>query len=130
MKGDFSRDSFDASRHDYRVLMQQGRVQLDADWNEQASILLHRLETTIADLFGPFGGPAADKGFGLYLEDNTPGGDFRITAGRYYVAGILVENDRPCSYSEMSRKLLEPDASYLVYLDVWETSSRPNRIRG
>ena len=58
MKGDFTRDTFDASRHYTRVLMQQGRVQLDADWNEQAAILLHYLQALAGDLIGPHGGPA------------------------------------------------------------------------
>jgi hypothetical protein len=53
MKGDFSRDSFDPIRHFSRVLMQQGRVQLDADWNEQQSIVLHFLRTLARDLIGP-----------------------------------------------------------------------------
>ena len=38
MKGDFSRDTFDPAKQFTRVLMQQGRVQLDADWNEQIAI--------------------------------------------------------------------------------------------
>ena len=38
MKGDYSRDTFDPAKHFTRVLMQQGRVQLDADWNEQAAL--------------------------------------------------------------------------------------------
>ena len=37
-RGDFSRDTFDPSKHFLRVLMQQGRVSLDADWNEQTDI--------------------------------------------------------------------------------------------
>ena len=43
MKGDFTRDTFDRTKHYSRVLMQQGRVTLDADWNEQTAILLHYL---------------------------------------------------------------------------------------
>ena len=39
MRGDFTRDSFNPAKAYTRVLMQQGRVQLDADWNEQNSIL-------------------------------------------------------------------------------------------
>ena len=39
MRGDFSRDTFDPVKHFSRVLQQQGRVQLDADWNEQTAIL-------------------------------------------------------------------------------------------
>ena len=38
MKGDFTRFSFDPAKHYSGVRMQQGRVQLDADWNEQQSI--------------------------------------------------------------------------------------------
>lgn len=38
MKGDFIRNTFDLLKHYSRVLMQQGRVRVDADWNEQNSI--------------------------------------------------------------------------------------------
>lgn len=58
MKGDFTRDTFDARKHFSRVLMQQGRVQLDADWNEGFSIMLHYLQSLAGDLIGPYGGPA------------------------------------------------------------------------
>jgi hypothetical protein len=58
MKGDFSRLTFDVTRHFNRVLMQQGRVQLDADWNEQTAILLHYLQSLAKDLIGEHGGPA------------------------------------------------------------------------
>ena len=42
MPGDYSRNTFDPRRHYSGVLMQQGRVQLDADWNEQQAIAAHR----------------------------------------------------------------------------------------
>ena len=42
MKGDFSRISFDPANRFSRVLTQQGRVTLDADFNEQADILLRQ----------------------------------------------------------------------------------------
>ena len=35
MNGDISRDTFDARKRYAGVVMQQGRVLLDADWNEQ-----------------------------------------------------------------------------------------------
>ena len=50
MKGDFSRNTFDPGNHYSAVLMQQGRVQVDADWNEQAAIGLHYLRRLAADL--------------------------------------------------------------------------------
>ena len=44
MKGDFTRLTFQPEKHYSSVRLQQGRVQLDADWNEQADIaLLYRL---------------------------------------------------------------------------------------
>jgi Family of unknown function (DUF6519) len=58
MKGDFTRVTFDPSHQFTRVLSQQGRVQLDADTNEQTAILLHYLQALAADLIGPHGGPA------------------------------------------------------------------------
>ncbi len=63
MKGDFSRDTFAPDKQFSRVLMQQGRVQLDADWNEQTSILLHYLRTLARDVLGPHAGPALAMGF-------------------------------------------------------------------
>jgi hypothetical protein len=90
MKGDFSRVTFDVTKHFSRVLMQQGRVQLDADWNEQTAIMLHYLQTLAADLIGPYAGPKDNNGFAIEPIPNTPG-DFKIGNGHYYVDGILVE---------------------------------------
>lgn len=59
MHADLSRDTFRPDRHYSAVLAQQGRVQLDADTNEQAAIQLHRARTTAADLIGRHGGRAA-----------------------------------------------------------------------
>lgn len=62
MKADLSRDTFNAHKHFSRVLSQQGRVQLDADANEQASILLHYIRTVVADLVGPHAAPVHGGG--------------------------------------------------------------------
>lgn len=146
MKGDFTRFTFDPSRHFSRVLMQQGRVQLDADWNEQAAILLHLQRAAIVDIIGPYAGPANRLGFVIFDKDaegNQFEGDFLIQSinttkavdylvgeGRYYVDGIL------CEMGSSMRFTTQPDApgsampknaqgaylvgKYLVYLDVWE----------
>lgn len=138
MKGNFSRFTFDPLKHYSAVFMQQGRVQLDADWNEQQSILLHNLRTLVADLIGPHGGPIDNCGFGvedikrlnrkerarLKRLDLLPhrSGDFLIGAGHYYVDGILCENGVPSLYSKQpdySPDLLKQGA-YIAYLDVWE----------
>lgn len=125
MKGDFSRITFDPKKHYSRVLMQQGRVQLDADWNEQAAIILHRLETMARDLIGPFGGPAAECGFEITVD---VGGSlaFGIGRGRYYVDGILCDADDNATKFDIKelgnqdRVFFDVSFEYLVYVDVWE----------
>jgi hypothetical protein len=128
MKGDFSRQTFDANKHFLRVLMQQGRVQLDADWNEQVAILLHYLQSLAADLIGQYGG----KGDGFLIEprlndlEQPIPYDFTVRSGHYYVNGILCENDALVSYTNQpdyplpDSEKLEKNKNYLVYLDVWE----------
>ena len=64
MKGDFSRLTFRPHKHYRGVLMQQGRVQVDADWNENLAILLHRIETETIDVVGECGVPVHDAAFG------------------------------------------------------------------
>jgi hypothetical protein len=39
VRGDFSRITFRPDRHYSAVLMQQGRVSLDSDWNEAVDIV-------------------------------------------------------------------------------------------
>ena len=56
MKGDFSRTTYRPSRHYTAVLKQQGRVDLDADWNEQAAIHRQQIATRTADVLGLSGG--------------------------------------------------------------------------
>jgi hypothetical protein len=89
-RGDFTRDTFHPANHFSRVLMQQGRVQVDADWNEQGAILLHYLRSLGADLIGPHGGPGPNPGFEIQPISGSAN-DFRIGAGHYYVDGILCE---------------------------------------
>ena len=71
MRNDATRNTFDAAKNLSRVLMQQGRVQLDADWNEQASILLHYLRALAGDLLGP---RARAERAGFELWSNPVGG--------------------------------------------------------
>ena len=144
MKADLSRDTFEPTRHFLRVLSQQGRVYLDADSNEQTSILLHHLHTVARDLIGDHGGPTDALGFTLTLD----GGDLLIGPGRYYVDGILCEVEEPpqpeegappagISYFEqpdhpVDREDRLPTRTFLAYLDIWErhvTALDDGRIR-
>ncbi len=59
MKGDFSRLTFDRRKHYSGVLMQQGRVLLDADWNEQHRIGSYLMETETTDVVGQSGVPVS-----------------------------------------------------------------------
>ncbi|MGN6565104.1 MAG: DUF6519 domain-containing protein [Thermomicrobiales bacterium] len=137
MHGDFSRLTFAREKHYSAVLSQQGRVLLDADANEQAAILLHYLRTLATDLIGPAAGPRDQAGFGITVAappNQLP--DLTIGAGRYYVAGLLCENEALDEQGQPGdvRYYRQPDAffdrenaddrlpdpPFLVYLKVWE----------
>ncbi|MDF0677303.1 MAG: DUF6519 domain-containing protein [Nitrospira sp.] len=120
MKGDFSRLTFDKEKQFSRVLMQQGRVQLDADWNEQVAIFLESIRTLTRDVIGPHGG-TTDTSF--KIEPGEKG--FLIKKGRYYVQGIGCINDDAQAYDQQKNYPLSESEKikagmYLVYLDVWE----------
>ncbi|HEV2914399.1 MAG TPA: DUF6519 domain-containing protein [Pyrinomonadaceae bacterium] len=141
MKNDSSRNTFDARKHFSGVRAQQGRVQIDADWNEQSDIITHRVETEASDIIGPCGGPLHSAAFHIVAdinqltndekalaENRTPPKDFKvpdflISAGCYYVDGILCENEGLTSYrNQPDLPASAPIAAaglYLVYLDVW-----------
>lgn len=135
MKGDFSRNPLENGKGYSSVLMQQGRVLLDADWNKLGFIFNHYLRALAADLIGPHGGPASNAGFGIKICEG--GKDFEIGFGHYYVDGILIENEpyaqcgvdaEPAPVTYYTQQYYADccdhdtlgDAPFLVYLDVWE----------
>src|SRR6185436_14626769 len=122
MKGDFSRFTFDRRKHYAGVRLQQGRVQLDADWNEQDDIDAYHRHTLTTYLIGRSGAPEIDGGFDLKVTGNKP----RITPGRYYVDGLLCENEEEVPIDgqpDLPGFVLPTTAgSYLAYLDVWQRS--------
>lgn len=139
MKGDFARVTFDPSRHYSQVLQQQGRVLLEADWNEQAQIQLHLLRSMIRDLVGPCW--AAGSGFAITSAATSADGsskaspltDWQLAPGHFYVDGIQCENQRNCTLAtqphaptpdfgvgDSSSGLENPPRSFALWLDVWE----------
>ena len=62
MKGDFTRSTFKPEKHYNGVRMQQGRVLLDAEFNEHTDIAAHRSRTETTDLIGPCGAPQDHAG--------------------------------------------------------------------
>jgi hypothetical protein len=91
MKADLTRSTFRTEKHYTGVRMQQGRVQLDADWNEQVDIDSHLDETTRTDVIGHCGVPVHDAGFAMSVMGDS--GDVAVSSGRAYVDGILCENE-------------------------------------
>jgi hypothetical protein len=128
MKGDFSRSTYRPSNHYSSVRLQQGRVLLDAEWNEQADLSEHVDRTTTRDVVGRTGAAKSDdpavQNFLVTVDSN--GTDLLIAPGRIYVDGILCENDDPTGVPYTQQPDLAgaavPDADgiYAVYLDVWE----------
>lgn len=142
MKGDTTRSTFRAQKHYRGVRMQQGRVPLDADWNEQNDITGHRVETETVDVVGHCGAPMHDPGFHIVASANdltteekalpenqnppvlASAGDLLISGGRYYVDGILCENEQILSSTKQpdfpDAKAVTTAGTYLAYLDVWQ----------
>lgn len=98
MSGDYSRVRFDPRIDLSGVLMQQGRVQLDSDWNEWVAVLDRRLRAESVDTFGVHITPGI-TGVAV-VSPQTPdafkieatGGNISIGRGRMYVDGLLAEN--------------------------------------
>jgi hypothetical protein len=96
MKGDFSRVRFDRDNNYTAVLTQQGRVQLDADANEQRAIDEYLRTTGLTDIVGRTGTPIQNAGMAISV---TPAADsILIGPGRYYVDGLLCESDGTIDY--------------------------------
>jgi hypothetical protein len=132
MKGDFSRLTFRPKQHYLRVLQQQGRPTLDADWNEQVAILLHRLETLTGDLTGGghsrAAGPEGYAGFEINATPEKTPYNFTIGAGRYYADGLCCECDDHTTYQDQPLPpdpALDAEGIHLVYLDAWEALTGP-----
>lgn len=133
MPGDYSRTTFKRENHYSGVLKQQGRVELDADDNEQLSIQHYRDETEAIDVIGQAGVPKKNDGFKIGIQ---PGGhDLTIAKGRIYLDGLLCELEQNSTYGTQPHlpnpefaspastppvTVQVPNGRYLVYLDAWK----------
>ncbi len=124
MKGDFTRLTFDPQKHYTGVLKQQGRVDLDADWNEYVEIRDYLSRTEAQDVIGLCGVPQDSNGFEIKVGAYV--GGLAISPGRIYVDGILCENDSAKPVPLVGQEHLPgyeiPTDSgvYIAYLDVWK----------
>jgi hypothetical protein len=137
MSADFSRQTFDPKNDFSAVLMQQGRVQLDADWNELVEILNRRWRAETIDIIGRCVVPTeTPEGFQIQAAE----GKLTIGRGRIYVDGLLAENHgsgdlkfdsvlaelRGAGPVEFDKQPYQPSLPEnlpekgLVYLDVWQ----------
>src|SRR5262245_41272313 len=91
MQADLSRVTFDRRKHYSGVLAQQGRVQLDADLNEQLAIRRNREVTSLEDVIGACGAPKYAAGFAIAPAPGAGDPDLVILPGRYYVHGETCE---------------------------------------
>jgi hypothetical protein len=144
MQGDYSLNPLTVRRNVSRVLLQQGRVMLDSDWNEQSAALLDWQRNLAADIIGPHGG--VDDSF-LITVEGANRNRLSITRGVYYVDGIRCANAPLASFGLPAEKLkqlaqshtlsflpqpfwpvevkdtdphFDPAKKWVVYLDVWE----------
>ena len=147
MGADLSGARFDARKDHSGVVLQQGRLLIDGDWNELVTILERRLRAGVADLDGS--GPRAGVQGTAAVSKVTPdafklmlaGGDLAIGRGRLYADGLLAENHGAETDETFDPILAESvgsdtvtyatqpylpdppalpaDGTNLVYLDVW-----------
>ncbi len=94
MSFDSSRFTFDPWNNFSGVVMQQGRVQLDSDWNEWLAEFARRIRAGTLDTLGRAVVPLTTKAaFQIGLSQDASGNiSISIGPGRMYVDGLLAEN--------------------------------------
>jgi hypothetical protein len=87
---DTSRFTFDPFKNYTGVVMEQGRVQLDSDWNDWLAQLLRRTQAGTLDMLGHAAYPPTTPYAFLISIDGA--GNLTIGPGRMYLDGLLAEN--------------------------------------
>jgi Family of unknown function (DUF6519) len=99
MGSDRARVSYDAGQQYRSVVMQQGRVAVEADWNEAQLIASEETRHEALDFVGPAGTP----GNGYAISMTTGSFDFDIGAGVMYVGGMRAWLPEGLQYSQQQR---------------------------
>jgi hypothetical protein len=140
MGADNTRFTFNAARDYAAVVKQQGRVDLDADWNEHVDMVDRRWRAETIDIAGRCV-VAKDTPDAFKIEGSVA--TFKIHRGRFYVDGLLAENHGKEPFDVLDAALDEMRSSqplgydaqpyfptptplplaqggpHLVYVDVW-----------
>jgi hypothetical protein len=125
MRGDYTRISYRPRQRYASVLQQQGRVQLDSDWNEAAAISRERVRKLGVDQFGPIGiGEPTPNAFHITPIAGPPI-DLGIAPGRLYVDGMLAEAFPDENSTYLKQPYLPdppplPAGDVVVYGDLWD----------
>jgi hypothetical protein len=153
MSGDYSRFRFKPTDDYSGVLMQQGRVLVDADWNEFVDLLDRHIRAETIDIIGRCVVPREPRdvdGVPLSFRIVANAGNLVIGRGRAYVDGLLAENHGNPLALEFDSSLAEQrgastipygnqpylpnptplpggDTRHLVYLDVWQREVTPTQ---
>ncbi len=90
MSGDYTRFTFKPLKDYSGLFKQQGRVDLDSDFNELIEIIDRRWRSETIDIIGH--GVVPNTTPDAFMIRPTAMGDFDIGIGRMYVDGIQVEN--------------------------------------
>jgi hypothetical protein len=94
--GSGAKISYDPTQQYRAVVAQQGRVTLEADWNEVHQIANEELREETLDFVGASGTP--DNGYEVMIEGTQS--DFATTKGTMYVGGLRVFSDKAIQYSD------------------------------
>src|SRR5215469_15627251 len=113
MSFDVSRFPFDPWKDFFGVVMQQGRVQLDSDWNEWLAEFSRRTQAGTLDTLGQAAYPATTP-FAFQITASAPVGTNTLTIGpgRIYVDGLLAENHGDPSAAQWDPALAEISGSH------------------
>jgi hypothetical protein len=120
MVADIARITYDPTRQYRSLIYQQGRVTLEADNNEAATLASEALRLETIDIIGPSGTP--DDGYGVG-SGKGPGG-VTIGHGTFYLGGWRVRLDQDFdlpSVPELGRDLVR-EGNFVVALLLTEQS--------
>jgi hypothetical protein len=118
MGGDYSRVRFQPRKPFAAVLLQQGRVSTDSDWNEAEAIRDHARRMLVTDLLGQCA--FVGDGYRLVAEKDR----LTIRAGHAWVGGLLCELGADTNAASQldcpSSSVPSRPGRYLAYLEVWQ----------